>query len=54
MKPITVVMQWEKETKNTQKYATLAKDSPVKEVYVQKTHFEGQVRPQTVKVTVEA
>jgi hypothetical protein len=60
MEPISIVMFWEKETKNTHKYsvmqptvaATGAK-SPVSEVYLQKSHLRGQPAHKIVKVTVE-
>lgn len=60
MQSIKVVMQWEKETKNTHKYSVLQPaaqpglaKSPVSEVYVQKSHLQGQAAPKSITVTVE-
>lgn len=60
MERITVIMQWEKETKNTHKYSVLQPateagltKSPVSEVYLQKSHLQGQPAPKTISVTVE-
>lgn len=61
MERITVVMNWEKETKNTHKYSVLQPasqnglaKSPVSEVYLQKSHLMGEAAPKTITVTVEA
>ena len=56
MTKIQVTMTQAKETKNTWKFAAEAPSvgkPPVSEVYIQKSHFNGQPVPRQILVTVE-
>jgi len=54
MNKIIVVIPLKKETKNTWHYGLTDSDGPVREIYIQKSHFAPSATPPAqVTVTVE-
>jgi len=52
--PVTIVLEQDKETKSTIRFAAVEEDAPVEQVYVSKAFAEKLPQPRTISITIEA
>lgn len=51
--PVTIVLEQDKETKSTIRFAAREEDAPITQVYVDKAYADKLPNPKTITLTIE-